>query len=306
MLTPGPEVVPALFRAGDIGVSSEWRDLTYDWWPLLTADGVFTYSYLRDIFDKQRTLRPFILNPEGPPKQRIQRVLQRKTEYGVQGPEYLLETVGLVYVEVQRGPSSDPARPRHTTVTSYAVGYLERAVLDWRMVERVLDALMPGLAAPAAEEQLGRRQRRAQAATRSLALAGMLQNEDPEYLFEPDGAWVSLLPRLIQDERWAALFAHAHGVEALAAYRQQARAWVELARRRTERLTQENNAIRDQLLAAQRRPATASDRMSHAAEPVTSGTFDHGTVPVAPLVTKGLCPRELSQTVLRRVPEVTK
>ncbi len=254
MLTPGTDVVPALFRAGDIGVSSEWRDLTYDWWPLLTADGVFTYSYLRDVFDKQRTLRPFILNPEGPPKQRLQRVLQRKTEYGVQGPEYLLETVGLLYIEVQRGLSPDPARPQHTTVTNYVVGYLERAVLDWTMVERVLDALMVGLAPASNEQHIARRQKRAQAAIRSLGLAGMLQDEDPEYLFEPDGAWVTLLPRLIQDERWEALFTHLHGVEALTSYRRQARAWVELARRRGERLMQENNIIRDQLLAAQRRP----------------------------------------------------
>ncbi len=287
MFTPGPDVVPALFRAGDIGVSSEWRDLTYDWWPLLTADGVFTYSYLRDIFDKQRTLRPFILNPEGPPKQRIQRVLQRRTEYGVQGPEYLLETVGLVYTEVQRGPSPDPSRPRHTTVTSYVVGYLEQAVLNWSMVERVLDALMPGLAPPPPDERPDRRQKRAQAAIRSLALAGMLQNEDPEYLFEPDGAWVSLLPRLIQDERWAALFTYMHGVEALATYRRQARAWVELARRRTERLTQENNAIRDQLLAAQRRPAASMARMSREAEPPGSGILSLLSVPKASSVTEG-------------------
>jgi hypothetical protein len=275
MLTSGTDVVPALFRAGDIGVSSEWRDLTYDWWPLLTADGVFTYSYLRDVFDKQRTLRPFILNPEGPPKQRIQRVLQRRTEYGVQGPEYLLETVGLLYIEVQRGPSPDPTRPKHTTVTNYVVGYLERAVLDWTMVERVLDALMIGLGLAADEQHMARRQKRALAAIRSLGLAGMLQNEDPEYLFEPDGAWVTLLPRLIQDARWETLFTSLHGVEALVAYRRQARAWVELARRRAERLLQENNIIRDQLLAAQRRPVRGQVHTDTYAAPHLGTTNKH-------------------------------
>ncbi len=159
---------PALFRAGDIGVSSEWRDITYDWSPLLTADGVFIYSYLRDSFDNQRMLRPFILDPDGPTKQRIQRVLGRKSAYAVQGPEYLLETVGLLHVEVQRGPSADPERLQYTTTTYYVVGRLDHPVLDWQMLERVLQALMIALDEPSAELGVTEQQRKAQAALRSL------------------------------------------------------------------------------------------------------------------------------------------
>ncbi|HEX6287915.1 MAG TPA: DnaA N-terminal domain-containing protein [Herpetosiphonaceae bacterium] len=253
MSTPGPDGLPALFRAGDIGVSSEWRDITYDWAPILTADGVFIYSYLRDMFDNQRMLRPFILDPDGPTKQRIQRILGRRTGWAIQGPEYLLSTVGLVHVEVQYGSSGDIERPHHTAATYYVVGRLDHPVLDWKMLERVLDALLVALE-PAAADPLGAtRQKDAQAALRSLGQAGMLQNTDPEDLFDPDGAWPSLLPALIQDERWARLFAHLHGVDALQPYRQQARAWVEWSQRRAARLMQENRAIANQLLSAQRR-----------------------------------------------------
>lgn len=253
MANPGPNGFPALFRAGDIGVSSEWRDITYDWAPILTADGVFIYSYLRDMFDNQRMLRPFILDPDGPTKQRIQRILGRRTGWAIQGPEYLLATVGLVHVEVQYGSSGDLDRPYHTAATYYVVGRLDHPVLDWTMLERVLDALMVALEPPSADPSVASRQKDAQAALRSLGQAGMLQNIDPEDLFDPDGAWPSLLPSLIQDQRWIELFVRLHGVEALQPYRQQARAWVEWAQRRATRLMQENRAIGDQLLAAQRR-----------------------------------------------------
>ncbi|HEY0734784.1 MAG TPA: DnaA N-terminal domain-containing protein [Herpetosiphonaceae bacterium] len=253
MANPGPNGFPALFRAGDIGVSSEWRDITYDWAPILTADGVFIYSYLRDMFDNQRMLRPFILDPDGPTKQRIQRILGRRTGWAIQGPEYLLATVGLVHVEVQYGSSGDLDRPYHTAATYYVVGRLDHPVLDWTMLERVLNALMIALEPPSTDPSVTSRQKDAQAALRSLGQAGMLQNIDPEDLFDPDGAWPSLLPNLIQDARWIELFVRLHGVEALQPYRQQVRAWVEWAQRRAARLMQENRAIGDQLLAAQRR-----------------------------------------------------
>lgn len=253
MANPGPNGFPALFRAGDIGVSSEWRDITYDWAPTLTADGVFIYSYLRDMFDNQRMLRPFILDPDGPTKQRIQRILGRRTGWAIQGPEYLLATVGLVHVEVQYGSSGDLDRPYHTAATYYVVGRLDHPVLDWTMLERVLNALMVALEPPSTDPVVASRQKDAQAALRSLGQAGMLQNIDPEDLFDPDGAWPSLLPNLIQDQRWIELFVRLHGVEALAPYRQQARAWIEWAQRRAARLMQENRAIGEQLLAAQRR-----------------------------------------------------
>jgi hypothetical protein len=245
--------VPMLFRAGDIGVSSEWRDITYDWAPVLTADGVFIYSYLRDMFDNQRILRPFILDPDGPTKQRIQRVLGRKSAYAIQGPEYLLETVGLLHVEISRGASSDPDRPWHTTTAYYVVGRLDHPVLDWSMLERVLDALMIVLDPPLHDSCNAEQQKKAQAALRSLAQAGMFQDVNPVDLFDPDGAWPSLLPTLIQDERWTSLFVHLHSVEASITYRQQARAWVEWTQRRAARVMQENAAIRDQILAAQRK-----------------------------------------------------
>jgi hypothetical protein len=121
------------------------------------------------------------------------------------------------------------------------------------MLERVLDALMFALEPPAADPRIAARQKDAQAALRSLGQAGMLQHIDPEDLFDPDGAWPSLLPTLIQDQRWEHLFAHLHGLVALQPYRQQARAWVEWAQRRSVRLMQENRVIANQLLAAQRR-----------------------------------------------------
>jgi hypothetical protein len=245
--------IPALFRAGDIGVSSEWRDITYDWSPLLTADGVFIYSYLRDSFDNQRILRPFILDPDGPTKQRIQRVLGRKSAYAVQGPEYLLETVGLLHVEVQRGPSADPDRLKYTTTTYYVVGRLDHPVLDWPIMERVLNALMIALDEPSSEPGFVERQRKAQAALRSLGQAGMLQNEHPEHLFEPDGVWPALLPTLVEDKRWVACFAHLHGLKAIDRFRRHARTWVEWTQRRSERAEQENMAIREQVVGAQRR-----------------------------------------------------
>ncbi|MBV9790343.1 MAG: hypothetical protein JOZ51_19285, partial [Chloroflexi bacterium] len=135
----------------------------------------------------------------------------------------------------------------------YVVGRLDHPVLDWAMLERVLNALMVALEQPGTDPIAVSRQKDAQAALRSLGLAGMLQNIDPDDLFDPDGAWPSLLPALLHDPRWIELFTHLHGSEALQPYRQQVRAWVEWSQRRAARLMQENRAIADQLLAAQRR-----------------------------------------------------
>src|SRR3712207_5075652 len=169
--TAESRALPALFRAGDIGVSSEWRDITYDWAPLLTADGVFIYSYLRDMFDNQRVLRPFILDPDGPTKQRIQRVLGRRTSWAIRGPEYLLETVGLLHIEVQYGASIDVERPRHTAAAYYVVGRLDHPVLDWSMLERILDALMPALESPFADSKADRKSTRLNSSHANISYA---------------------------------------------------------------------------------------------------------------------------------------
>lgn len=245
--------MPALFRAGDIGVSSEWRDISYDWSPMLTADGVFIYSYLRDTYDQQRSLRPFLLNPEGPTKKSIQHKLGLRSAYAMQGPEYLLCTVGLLHVEVGYGSSIDPERPNHTHVAYYVVGRLDHPVLDWSMLERVLDAVLIALDTPDLDKEDAARQKKAEAALRSLGQAGLLQNCDPEDLFYPFGAWPTLLSTLIQDQRWVALFSHLHGAEAIPRYRQQARGWIEYAQRTAARLMRENQAIGAQVLAAQQR-----------------------------------------------------
>ncbi len=244
---------PALFRAGDIGVASEWRDISYDWSPILTPDGVFIYSYLRDTYDQQRNLRPFLLTPEGPTKKSIQVKLGLKSAYAMQGPEYLLCTVGLLHVELGYGASTDPERPNHTHVAYYVVGRLDQPVLDWTTLAGVLDALLIALDAPSPVQAHAVRQKQATAALRSLGQAGLLQDCDPADLFYPFGAWPSLLATLIQDERWVALFNHLHGPAAIPGYRQQARAWIEYAQRTAMRLMQDNQAIGDQLLAAQRR-----------------------------------------------------
>jgi hypothetical protein len=275
MNQPARASLPGLFRAGDIGVSSEWRDITYDWAPLLTADGVFIYSYLRDMFDNQRILRPFLLDPDGPAKQRLQRVLGHKTGYALRGPEYLLETVGLLYIEVRYGASLDAERPRHTAAAYYAVGRLDHPALDWCVLERVLDALMPALEPSAADKETATRQKDAQAALGSLGLRGMLQNVDPEHLFEPDGAWPGLLPTLIMDERWTRLFSALHGADAVQSYRWQARAWVEWANRRAMSAMQANDANRDQLLAAQRRGQRSGGHNT----PLAVSSTPHGGAP---------------------------
>ena len=283
---------PALFRAGDIGVSSEWRDISYDWPPVLTAAGVSIYSYLRDTYDHQRSLRPFILNPDGPTKTLIQQMLGYRTSWAIQGPEYLLSTVGLLHVEVGYGPSPDPERPKRTRVVYYVVGRLDHPVLDWSMVDRLLDALMIALAEPEIDHVPAERQRKAQAALRSLAQAGMFQNIDPEDLFYPYGAWPALLPTLVEDERWIALFAHLHGADAVSGYRKQARAWVEYAQRTAARLMQENRAIGDQLLAAQRRGPRGGGSPNESLPPrsgpttETPGAFSHNSATQAVRVTQ--------------------
>lgn len=305
MANPGPNGFPALFRAGDIGVSSEWRDITYDWAPILTADGVFIYSYLRDMFDNQRMLRPFILDPDGPTKQRIQRILGRRTGWAIQGPEYLLATVGLVHVEVQYSSSGDLDRPHHTATTYYVVGRLDHPVLDWTMLERVLNALMVALEPLSVDPLVASRQKDAQAALRSLGQAGMLQNIDPEDLFDPDGAWPSLLPTLIGDQRWIDLFVQLHGTDALQPYRQQARAWVEWAQRRAARLMQENRAIGNQLLAAQRRgPRGGGNGTPHGRDTASfPAGASAGTSSAQPVMPENSARNMLAPKVDRAVPE---
>src|SRR5690349_4202807 len=120
MVATRADIGPALFRAGDIGVAAEWRDLTYDWTPLLTPLGVSMYAHCRDTYDQQRALFPFLLSPQGPTKQAMQRRLGLRTGFALQGPEYLLATVGLLHVEVGNyGASADPERPNHTRVAYY-------------------------------------------------------------------------------------------------------------------------------------------------------------------------------------------
>ncbi|MDP9316885.1 MAG: hypothetical protein M3R24_39530 [Chloroflexota bacterium] len=284
--------MPALFRAGDIGVSSEWRDISYDWPPVLTAAGVSIYSYLRDTYDHQRSLRPFILNPDGPTKTLIQQLLGYRTSWAIQGPEYLLSTVGLLHVEVGYGQSLDPERPKRTRVAYYVVGRLDHPVLDWSMLDRLLDALIIALDEPENDQVPAERQRKAKAALRSLAQAGMFQNIDPEDLFYPYGAWPGLLPTLVEDERWVTLFAHLHGVDTVSTYRRQARAWVEYVQRTAARLMQENRAIGDQLLAAQRRGprggGSPTENMTQPPGPAieSPGAFSHNPVTEAVRVTQ--------------------
>lgn len=254
MLTSVPDIGPALFRTGDIGVAAEWRDLSYDWTPLLTPVGVSMYEQCRDTYDQQRVLFPFLLSPQGPTKQAMQRRLGLRTGFALEGPEYLLATVGLLHVEVgSYGPSADPERPNHTRVAYYAVGRLDHPTLDWPMLDRLLSSVHLALAPGGTDDSAARQQKKAMAALRSLGQAGFLQLCDPEDLFYPLGAWPYLLPTLIADPRWEALFTHLHGAVAMQRYRQQGRAWVEYAQRIAERLRIENDAIRDQVLAAQRR-----------------------------------------------------
>ncbi|MDP9314411.1 MAG: hypothetical protein M3R24_26625 [Chloroflexota bacterium] len=245
-------IVPALFRTGDIGVSAEWRDISYDWLPVLTKHGVAVYSYLRDTYDHQRNLRPFLITPHGPTKQKMQTLLGLDTDFALVGPEFLLTTVGLVYVDVDYRHSTDPDRPNRTHVTCYTVGRLDHPVLDWSMLERILNAVCLALEpAPANKAEAGP-YRKAEAALRSLGNAGFLQHCDPADLFYDYGAWPALLPALIHDERWVALYTHLHGAESVASYRKQARAWVAYAQRTAARLMEENCAMGDMLVAAQR------------------------------------------------------
>ncbi len=284
MALPVTDALPALFRTGDIGVSSEWRDMSYDWAHILTKDGVAIYTYLRDTFDHQRSLRPFILTPDGPTKIKLQHVLGYKTSWPMDGPEYLLQVAGLLHIEIGYGQSRDPERPQRTRVAYYTVGRLDHPVLDWHMLDRLLDALMIALNPQSTDSQIAKQQKKAQAAVRSLGQSGMLQDCDPDDLFYEYGAWPTLLPTLVCDERWITLFTYLHGAEAAQRYRRQARAWVEWVQRNQARLAEENRAIANQLLAAQRRgprnggesgPATPSIPETEAGvEPVTHGISD--------------------------------
>lgn len=253
MRTSGTDIAPAVFRAGDIGVASEWRDLSYDWTPILTPMGVSMYEHCRDTYDQQRALYPFLLSPQGPTKQAMQRKLGLRTGFALQGPEYLLATVGLLHVEVGAyGPSYNPERPNHTRIAYYVVGRLDHPTLDWPMLDRLLQALYLAAEPRNGNEELATQQKKAEAALRSLGQAGFLQMCDPDDLFYPLGAWPHLLPTLLADERWEALFSLLHGTTAVQQYRQHGRAWVEYAQRLARRLRQENDAIRDQVIAAQR------------------------------------------------------
>jgi hypothetical protein len=275
MPTPPTDTFPALFRAGDIGVSSEWRDISYDWSHILTKDGVAIYTYLRDSYDHQRSLRPFILTPDGPTKTKLQHVLGYRTSWPMDGPEFLLQLAGLLHVEIGYGQSADPERPQRTRVAYYTVGRLDHPVLDWAMLDRVLDALMIALETLPDDPIVARQHKKAQAALRSLGQSGMLQHCDPDDLFYEYGAWPTLLPTLVADERWEALFARLHGPAAVAPYRQQARAWVEWVQRNTTRLQAENDAIGAQLLAAQRRGPGGSSL-----PPVTGGSANGGDISI--------------------------
>lgn len=269
---------PGLFRSGDLGVSSEWRDISYDWSPVLTATGVFVYSFLRDSYDQQRNLRPFLVQPQGPTKRSIQTKLGLKTAFALHGPEYLLATVGLLHVEVVRGALDDPERPNATNVAYYTVGRLDHPVLDWPMLDRLLDALIIALEENVTAEVPVKH---AQAAVRALGQSGMLQDCDPEDLFYAHGAWPNLLTTLIHDARWVRLFTHLHGAHAITPYRAQARAWIEVAQRTGARLTDDNDRIRDLVLDAQRHPPRGSrfagDRRSAARDTTQTVLQQPGT-----------------------------
>lgn len=259
--------LPGLFRTGDLGVSAEWRDVSYDWSPVLTMHGVSVYSYLRDTYDADRNRYQFLLHLEGPTKQRIQKLLGLKTAYALDGPEYLLATVGLLHVELRRGTVNDPDRRNTTNVAYYTVGRLDHPVLDWTMLDRILDALVVAFDA-SSPQHAG--VKKAEAAIRSLGQAGMLQNCDPAHYYYPSGAWPNLLATLIHDERWVQLFSHLHGADAITVYRQQARAWIQACQRRTARLSAENDRIRGLLLKEQRQPT----RPTRSASDISSSSSD--------------------------------
>ena len=244
--TPGP----GLHRTGDIGVASDWRDLSYDWTPILTATGVTIYAYLRDTYDQQRSLFPYLL-PQGPLIAEMQAMLGKATDWSLRGPEYLLATTGLVQVEVGYGQTADPDHPQRTRVAYYTVGRLDHPILDWSMVQQVLDAVLVALAPDGSLTDRSGQRKQAQAALRTLGQAGFLHPR-PDRVFWTLGAWPNLLPTLIMDERWVALFTHLHGADAVPRYRQQARAWVESAQRTRERLLQHNAVIQDLIHTAQR------------------------------------------------------
>jgi hypothetical protein len=283
----GADAGPGLFRAGDIGVSSEWRDLTLDWTPLLTAIGVSIYTYLRDMYDQQRALFPF-LNPVGPLKQRIQQVHGKETDWALRGPEYVLAAVGLVHVETSYGPSPDPDNPQRTRVAYYSIGRLQQPALDWAMLEHVLNALLVALDPPQAHDR--DLHKKASAALQSLKHAGFLQNCPPDRLFHEFGAWPRLLPTLVMDERWGQLFTHLHGEAATLTYRRQARAWAEYAERTMARLVEQNERIRALVQDAQRQGSGGRGPLGG---PTATGSSDgapyHVAATQAAGATQGAC-----------------
>ncbi|MDP9312059.1 MAG: hypothetical protein M3R24_14440 [Chloroflexota bacterium] len=109
---------PTLFRAGDIEVSSEWRDLSYDWWPIVTMAGIGTYTMLRDSYAHQRNLFPFLLEPEGPAKTQIQYMHGYKTGNALRGTEYLLEVIFPRFDGHLKSPPMSKTRCTHASTES--------------------------------------------------------------------------------------------------------------------------------------------------------------------------------------------
>lgn len=261
--------VPALLRSGDIGVATEWRSLVLDWAALLTELGTDIYTYLRDDYDQQRTLWPFLV-PQGPTKRKVQTKLGRKSAVSLYGPEYLLEVVGLVAISYRRG-AHDPEHPNRTHVAYYSVGKLDYPQLDWPMLSQVFDALMDALD-PAAPNQ-----RAAQQALRALSRSGLFQPGDPADVFYDFGAWPALLPQVLTDARWEALFSYLHGPAALAPYRAAARAWCAAVARTMQRRAARNQAILDAIQTMQQDPSSGPLTPPAAADPSTSLPLVPGT-----------------------------
>ncbi|HEX6293003.1 MAG TPA: DnaA N-terminal domain-containing protein [Herpetosiphonaceae bacterium] len=207
------------------------------------------YAYLRDTYEQQRAMFPLLVKPEGPTKQQMQRKLGKRSAWAIQGPEYLLRVTGLADVVVDYGQSSDPAHPQRTRVAYYTIGRLDQPVLNWAMLSHVLDALVIGLDSSSghADDQ------KAQSAIQALKQGGFLQEGEPGDLFWELGAWPHLLPALINDPRWEAIYSSLHTAGAIRPYREQARRWVEYALQKAARLAHENQAMADMLQAAQRR-----------------------------------------------------
>lgn len=262
--------IPILLRTGDIGVATEWRSLVLDWAALLTELGTDIYTYLRDDYDQQRVLWPYLV-PQGPTKRKVQTKLGRKSAVSLHGPEYLLAVVGLVAITYRRG-AADPEHPNRTHVAYYSVGKLDYPQLDWPMLSHVLDALMNTLDPAAAQ------QRSAQQALRALSRSGMFQPSDPADVFYDFGAWPALLPQLIADTRWEMLFTYLHGPAALASYRASARSWCAAVARNMQRRSDRNQEILDTIQRMQNDSQTGPVAPPAPATPRTTTSSTAGTI----------------------------